>query len=82
MCPREGSEDQFYFFFEIILILFLEDFFFFLRSALIFAIFCLYLISTVTTWEFNHAWSFEFFFYVSSGDLTEVLVLVSKHFTK
>lgn len=61
MCPREGSEDQFYFFFEIILILFLEDFFF-LRSALIFAIFCLYLISTVTTWEFNHAWSFEFFF--------------------
>lgn len=29
MCPREGSEDQFYFFFEIILILFLEDFFFF-----------------------------------------------------
>lgn len=81
MCPREGSEDQFYFFFEIILILFLEDFFFFLRSALIFAIFCLYLISTVTTWEFNHAWIFEFF-YVSSGDLTEVLVLVSKHFTK
>lgn len=79
MCPREGSEDQFYFLFEIILTLFLEDFF--LRSALIIVIFCLYLIITVTTWEFNYAWIFKFF-YVSSGDLTEVLVLVSKPFTK
>lgn len=73
MYPREGSEDQFYFLFEIILTWYFEDFFFFfwgkhwyLWSS------CLYLISTVTIWEFTHAWIFKFFS-MSSGNLTSTL---------
>lgn len=58
MHPGEGSEDQFSFLFEIILILDFEDIF---EVSTDLWHSCLYLISTLTLWEFNYSWIFFFF---------------------